>query len=260
MQNGTLQIGKINQKQFLMYAYIFLCIAFVLMMVQNFIRYGSHDGYRPIRTLLYLINSLLLFIPLMPLFMRIARKYLLQIPRYYYPLGALLILAGIFFFYFYSSITLYLFGFYDEILSPSYARNYFGREALLHLIVLCAVLFYVWYKRTEETVELMISGSLGRKKVSLPASAIAWIASDDHYLKLHNSEMTLLKRSTMREMEELLAPNFVRIHRKYLVNTSEIVGHLKENRSEYLILRSGEKLKIGRSYLSVLESLNLHDV
>lgn len=259
MHSRSLTLSTLKQKQFLKFAYLFLGIAFLAMMLQNVIRYGGHESYRPWRSLFYLVNSMVLFLPLLPLLIWVAKKHLLKRTPYYFLLGALFIFLSIGCFYLYSSFSLFLFNYYEEILHPTYARNYFSREALLHVIVLAAGLFFVWNQKEERPDVYMISGSLGRKKVSLALTSIEWIESDDHYLKLHSEKMTLLKRSTMREMEEKLAPDFIRIHRKYLINRSNVSGLMKEKRATYLLMNSGKKLKVGNSYLLVLEELHIHD-
>lgn len=259
MSTGITYIKPLKQTQFLKFAYLFLGVAFLFMMIQNVIRYGAHDSYDPLNALFYLVNSMVLFVPLIPLLIWIARHYIPKSVQVYVPLGGLAIIVSIVFFYLYSSLSLFLFNYYEEILHPTYARNYFSREALLHIMVLVAALVFVWYNREEKTSPQMISGSLGRKKISLALAQIEWIESDDHYLKLYSEEMTLVKRATMKQMEEQLSPVFVRIHRKYMVNKSEIVGLMKEKRATYLILKSSKKLKVGNSYLSVLDELPVHD-
>ncbi len=90
--------------------------------------------------------------------------------------------------------------------------------------------------------------SQGRKKITVPTELITWIEADDHYLKIHCSEGMLVKRSTLEKMTAELNPDFARIHRKYAVNKKRVVGKEKLNRDEFLILSTGERLKVGRSY------------
>jgi len=259
MQKLGIDLSAVKQAKFLRYAYLFLGLAFILMMIQNAIRYGAYEHYRPLRSIFYLINSMLLFFPLLPLSLHLAKRYLTKKRSFYFLSGIILIPLLITGFYFCSSASLYAFGYYDEIFSTQYARNYFSREALLHIIVLVGIWIYARSQKVELSGPTLIQASLGRKKMQVPVSSIHWIEADDHYLRLFRAGDMLIKRSSMKDMQEELAPAFLRIHRKYLINRSEIEGHMKEKQSHYLILRSGHQLKIGGSYLHILESLGFHD-
>ena len=94
----------------------------------------------------------------------------------------------------------------------------------------------------------MISGMVGRKEITVPASRIKWIESDDHYLKIYTKEYTLIKRATLENMAIDLQPEFIRIHRKFLVNKKAILSTERSQRDEFVVLNSGEKLKVGRTY------------
>ncbi|MEL6250502.1 MAG: LytTR family DNA-binding domain-containing protein [Bacteroidota bacterium] len=259
MQKVGVALSTIKQHKFLRYAYLFLGVAFILMMIQNAIRYGSYDHYSPLRSFFYLFNSMLLFFPLLPLSLYLAKRYLTKKKSLYIISGLIFIPLLITGFYVCSSACLYTFGYYEEIFSSQYARNYFSREALLHIIVLVGIWIYAQSQKASVAKRTLIQGSLGRKKMQVPQASIHWIEADDHYLRLFRKGDMLIKRSSMKEMEQQLAPDFLRIHRKYLVNRSEIEGHMKEKQGHYLILRSGHQLKIGGSYLHILVTLGFHD-
>ena len=259
MQKLGIDLSTVKQAKFLRYAYLFLGLAFILMMIQNAIRYGAYEHYRPLRSIFYLINSMLLFFPLLPLSLHLAKKYLTQKRSLYFLSGIIIIPLLITGFYLCSSASLFAFGYYEEIFSAQYARNYFSREALLHIIVLVGIWMYARSQKIELPERALITASLGRKKMQVPLASIHWIEADDHYLRLFRKGDMLIKRSSMKDMEQELAPDFLRIHRKYLVNRSEIEGHMKEKQGHYLILRSGHQLKVGGSYLHILESLGFHD-
>ena len=89
----------------------------------------------------------------------------------------------------------------------------------------------------------MISASQGRKKLLVPMHEIQWIETDDHYLKLFTSQGVLLKRDTLNNLSESLGNDFVRIHRRYLVNVKEIQGLEKESRALFIKLNNGERFK-----------------
>lgn len=255
-------LSHIPERKFLLILLSVLAIAFVLSIGQNIIRYGMHEGYRPMRSVLYLSNSLLLFVPLVPFLLFLAKKWLMKYPTYYW-LGAVgLVLGGIGVFFLYSNLGMVALGFYEEFLSEAYARSYFGREAFWHLIVLSLTVGYVWLNRNNPPSLpslKMISATQGKHKVTLPASMIHWIEADDHYLILHGESRSLLKRETLENMLATLQPDFMRVHRKYLVNKAAVIGFEKHNRSEYLLLKSGEKVKVSRSYAPQVKAWHIGD-
>ena len=127
-----------------------------------------------------------------------------------------------------------------------YARWYFGKEALVHSLLL-GINVYLLKKRSSDT-NILVSANLGRKEIVIDSSLIKWIEADDHYLKIHTTTDSLIKRTTLEKMANELSPQFIRVHRKYLVNKKEVAGKERRNRDEFIILKSGEKIKVGRSY------------
>ncbi len=236
-----------EERKLLSAAVVFLMVIFAISLVQNIIRYGVHATYNPWRSVLYLLVSLLLFLPFVPLMMRGCLRARERKPRRYWFLTVGLAGLIIFVYYCISSVLIHWAGFYDQFFAPVYARQYFGREALYHMLVLAGTCFYFYFRKKEEPVK-MVSGMVGKKEVTIQANLIRWIEAYDHYLKIHAEGVTLLKRYTMERMSSELAPEFVRIHRKYLVNKRFIVGKERNQRNEFVLLGSGERIKVGRSY------------
>jgi len=84
----------------------------------------------------------------------------------------------------------------------------------------------------------------------VPLDDILWIDAAGDYMCVHTSSETHVLRATMRELEEKLDPRrFQRIHRSTIVNVArvrELRSHL--NGEYFLILDSGQQLKLSRSY------------
>ncbi|MGB0522104.1 MAG: LytR/AlgR family response regulator transcription factor [Flammeovirgaceae bacterium] len=247
---------KLSKKKFLIYNFLFLLIAFFIAMGQNYLKYGASAHYKPMRSITYLIISTLLFIPFLPLATSIANYLLTKLKKYYWIGGALLALITIGLFFLLSNILMSLLGYYEDWVTVKYARSYLGREAIWHVIAILLCIIYVRFSAITQIVHKpkLISGSQGRKKITIPSNIILWIEADDHYLKLHTKDQTLLTRDTLENMAKVLAPDFIRIHRKYLVNQQEILSLEKENRADYVILQNGERLRVGRSYAHQLKS------
>ena len=242
-----------KERKTLLVAALTLLVIFAVSLVQNIIRYGIHESYNPWKSVLYLVISLLLFLPLLPGVLHWSMTIVERFPHRYWLMTAGVILVSIGLFYVVSSILIHLAGFYDQFFAPRYARQYFGREALYHLLTLTGIVVYVHLTREEETQTLedkVVSGIQGQKSVTVKAQLIQWIEADDHYLRLHIADGLLVKRYTMERMAEELHPEFVRIHRKYLVNRAYIIGTEREQRKEFVVLRDGQKLRIGKAYNS----------
>lgn len=84
----------------------------------------------------------------------------------------------------------------------------------------------------------------------VPLNDILWIDAAGDYMCVHTPADTHILRATMRELEGRLDPRrFQRIHRSTIVNVArvrELRSHL--NGEYFLILDSGQQLKLSRSY------------
>ena len=114
-----------------------------------------------------------------------------------------------------------------------------------------------------EINELLINGGLREKgypeKIAIkdrgettlvPSKEISWIEAAGDYMCIHANDQVHVLRSTMKNLESLLNPqNFQRVHRSTIVNLEKIekvCSHI--NGEYYLILDSGSRLKMSRSY------------
>ena len=99
----------------------------------------------------------------------------------------------------------------------------------------------------------------GNKIHIIPASEIRYIESQDDYVMIYWKSEHALKQKTMRYFETHLDPQqFVRIHRSYLVNVSQI-SEIQQYEKESWILRlnGGEKLRVSKSgYKNLKERLS----
>jgi len=240
---------KAHQK-FLTGSIAALFVFFAFALIQNYIRYGYGASYDITRTIKYLLSTVLLFIPFLPFILYAYKKTKNKNPSYYWPRVFLSIPFLLFIFFLLSNSAMYLFGFFDSIPSSKYAKQYFGREALFHSIIMVACGLYIQYGNREVKVarHKIITAYLGKKEMSIQSKDIDWVEVDDHYLKIHVNGKTLIKRASLEKFTDLLKPDFVRIHRKYLVNKARIIGKEKNQRDEYILLANDQKLKIGRSY------------
>lgn len=86
------------------------------------------------------------------------------------------------------------------------------------------------------------------------AGSIDWIAAADNYIELQIGQRTLIRRMTLRAAErELASFEFVRIHRRYLINRRriEVVAGTNGDRRARI---AGSELPIGRRYAARLDA------
>lgn len=88
----------------------------------------------------------------------------------------------------------------------------------------------------------------GSKIKIIPAHDILYLEAADDYVKVHTKDGYFLKNKTMNHFEQVLDANqFVRSHRSYIVNISQITRidpYEKDN--HVAVLKSGAKVPISR--------------
>ncbi len=90
----------------------------------------------------------------------------------------------------------------------------------------------------------------GERIVRVEPSEIRWVEAAGDYMCIHTDSGTHIVRMTLGELERRLDPQaFARIHRSTIVNVArvrELRNHI--NGEYFLILESGQQLKLSRSY------------
>src|SRR5699024_9916352 len=89
----------------------------------------------------------------------------------------------------------------------------------------------------------------GSKIKILPLEKVLFLEAADDYVKIHTTERNYLKKKTMHFFEESLpSEQFVRLHRSYLVNVSQITDiHLYEKSHHLALLKSGKRIPVSKS-------------
>lgn len=100
----------------------------------------------------------------------------------------------------------------------------------------------------------------GSKIKIIPLHEVLYLEAADDYVKVCTKERTYLKKKTMRSFEEVIPEEqFVRLHRSYLVNVSQITGiHPFEKDHHVALLKSGQKIPVSKSgYQKLKNALDL---
>jgi two-component system, LytTR family, response regulator len=91
----------------------------------------------------------------------------------------------------------------------------------------------------------------------IPVSEIKFLEANDDYVNIYTKEGKFLKNKTLSFYEKTLEPSqFVRVHRSYLVNISEITKIEPYEKEGYLLkLKGGESIPVSKSGLPKLKSV-----
>ena len=97
----------------------------------------------------------------------------------------------------------------------------------------------------------------GERIFFLPVGEVHWIQSAANYVRLHIAGQAYTVRETMQNVESALDPSrFLRIHRNAIVNLEQVQEFKTEpGGTMHVVLKSGTKLPLSRSYRSAVRSL-----
>ncbi|MFC2101166.1 LytR/AlgR family response regulator transcription factor [Bacteroidota bacterium] len=111
-------------------------------------------------------------------------------------------------------------------------------------------------EQEEEFIERIAVRS-GSKIHVLAAEDIKYLEADGDYVKIHTADGNFLKEKTMKYFETHLDIKlFVRIHRSYIVNVTEIARlELYDKETHMVFLKKGEKLRASKSGYKLLREV-----
>ena len=97
----------------------------------------------------------------------------------------------------------------------------------------------------KKTVERVVT-RIGSKITVIPVEKIWYIEAADDYVMIYSEQGSHLKEKTMKYFEEHLPQGqFIRVHRSYIINISQVVSLELYSKDSYVaIMRSGTKLKV----------------
>lgn len=97
----------------------------------------------------------------------------------------------------------------------------------------------------------------GSSIIVIPVEDILYLEAADDFVKIYSRKGHWLKNKTMAHFEQLLDANqFIRVHRSYIVNISEITRlEPYEKDSHILLLKSGEKIPVSKTGMIKLKEV-----
>lgn len=112
------------------------------------------------------------------------------------------------------------------------------------------------FKKLNSTIDektTVLNIKIGNKRKIIPVEDIGWIEADDYCVKVHttaNGSYTM--RSSLKALEEKLSSNFLRVHRKAIVNMS-FAKELHMSGSPNLILENNMHIPVSKSNLKTVK-------
>jgi two-component system, LytTR family, response regulator len=86
-------------------------------------------------------------------------------------------------------------------------------------------------------------------------ASIDWIDGAGNYVRLHAGQERHLVRGTLKDLEVVLPPRFVRSHRSTIVNLAAIHEIVRTPFGDLVaVLRTGDRLTVGRTYRRNVEA------
>lgn len=103
------------------------------------------------------------------------------------------------------------------------------------------------YAQPDEQYRVVIKD--GSEIKIIPTADIHYLEAYDDYVKIHTANGTHLKKKTMSHFEQSLPQQqFIRIHRSYIMNISQLTRIESFEKNSYIaILKSGARLAISRT-------------
>nr|WP_321237333.1 LytTR family DNA-binding domain-containing protein [uncultured Psychroserpens sp.] len=94
---------------------------------------------------------------------------------------------------------------------------------------------------------------IGNKRKIIPVLHICWIEADDYCVKVHTTNnKTYTMRSSLKALEEKLTANFLRVHRKAIVNM-DLAKELNLANTPNVILQNDTKVPVSKSNLKMVK-------
>ena len=86
----------------------------------------------------------------------------------------------------------------------------------------------------------------GVRRLRLPVNDIEWFGGDGDYVQAHVQGRAYLLRERLRDLEQRLPRQFLRIHRSTIANLDAVEAAIRDKGQLTLLMKSGERLSVGR--------------
>ncbi len=161
--------------------------------------------------------------------------------------------------------------------APMYTLGYIAISAILHLyfsneqlqvqvhqlldVKVTNEMLYEKLSKYADDKAQVVTIKIGNKKRVIPVAQICWIEADDYCVKVHTQDGgSLSMRTSLKALEEKLGSNFLRVHRKAIVNMDFVKEFTLANPPK-ILLSTNDEIQVSKSQLKgvrdFLESLEV---
>ncbi|WP_299115224.1 LytTR family DNA-binding domain-containing protein [uncultured Winogradskyella sp.] len=114
---------------------------------------------------------------------------------------------------------------------------------------------YRQLKRQIDDKSSILNIKIGNKRKIVPVIDITWIEADDYCVKVHTiTNETYTMRSSLKALEEKLDTNFIRVHRKALVNMNFTEELYTSSSSTHLTLKNKIQIPVSKKNLKIVRN------
>jgi DNA-binding LytR/AlgR family response regulator len=133
-----------------------------------------------------------------------------------------------------------------------------SREAQQRLAELMANLPLLRHEDASPAVPTRIWVRRGQEQISILVDSIERIVAEREYVRIHCGDRTWLHRAPLSIMDRLLAGgNLLRVHRSHIVARDRVTAvHRTANGEQVLVMASGDRVPVGRSYRAALARID----
>lgn len=112
---------------------------------------------------------------------------------------------------------------------------------------------YHQLKKANTDKAKVLNIKVGNKRKIIPVNTITWLEADDYCVIVHTIDNpSYSMRSSLKSLQEKLGDNFLRVHRKGIVNMS-MVKELNLTSNSKLILKDNQEVVISKSNLRTVK-------
>ncbi len=111
---------------------------------------------------------------------------------------------------------------------------------MIYYVLVMFGLFWINQKKPGRQPPLIVLGKNGN--VPLQVEDIDWLKADKNYVELYAEGISYRLKKRISDMEELLSPHFVRVHRSYIININSIKSFQHWQRGEYILTMNDRKI------------------
>lgn len=160
-------------------------------------------------------------------------------------------------FYTFQKVPIYLFGY--TFLSLVFYLHSKNNQLTVQVLKLSELNqkdlnMYYQHKASQDQNTSVLKIKVGNIYKIVSIEDIDWIEADDYCVNIHchEQEMVYSMRATLKSLETMLPPNFLRVHRSAIVNMDGVEAYQTKG-SGLITLKSGDEIAVAQSKIKAIK-------